>query len=435
MTRSTPNWGHPPWKISFRSKLIRLPSRVDFAIIGAGFTGLAAAAILKRLAPKKSVLLLEARKVGNGASGRTGGMVLAETAAGNLPGLGDVLKSYRRILRDLRIDADLDLPGVWEIARGDHSMDGKKIKPLRNSSIDWSDSGRVRIVRKVPGGTVDPGKVVDGLARAAVRAGALLAENAEVTFVKPMEKKLVQSKNLLQLQIHWRHRGRITRKLVTANRVLLATNAGALNLAGKIFRTPPDPKLTFALATAPLTKKQIAALGLASGRPFYTLDLPYLWGRLFETRSFRKKSQSRNRRMIFGSGLVPAFGEALRAGAGKRRESLAGQNAQRIWSGLEVENIRRGPSLQRLKALVQRVRALHPALQNIRITHRWTGPILLTKDFVPIFRAHPNNKNLIFAGAYSGHGVALSVHLGQWAAQTLLNNRKLPNWNEQFPKT
>jgi len=422
MTRSTPNWGQPPWNISFRSKLTRLPSHVDFAIIGAGFTGLAAAAILKRLAPKKSVLLLEAKNVGNGASGRTGGMVLSETAAGNLPGLGDVLKSYREILRELGVSANLKLPGVWEIARGDRSMDGKKIKSLRNSSIDWSDSGRVRIVKKVPGGTIDPGKVVDGLARAGARAGVLIAENAEVVGIQP--------KSALQLQVRWRHRGRIIRKLIAANRVLLATNAGALDLAGKIFLTPPDPKLTFALATAPLTKKQIAALGLASGRPFYTLDLPYLWGRLFETGSLRKKSQSRNRRLIFGSGLVPPFGEALRAGTGKRRESLAGQNSQRIWSGLEVENIRSGASLQRLKALEQRVRALHPALQNIRITHRWGGPILLTKDFVPIFRTHPANKNLIFLGAYSGHGVALSVHLGQWAAQYLSTNRKLPHWNE-----
>src|SRR5256885_8384150 len=237
--------------------MIRRPPRSTLfpytTLFRSGFTGLAAAAILKRLAPKKSVLLLEAKTVGNGASGRTGGMVLAETAAGNLPGLGDVLKSYRRILRDLRINADLALPGVWEIARGDRSMDGKEIKPLRNSPIDWSDSGRVRIVKKVSGGTVDPGKVIDGLARAAVRAGVLIAENAEVVGIQP--------KSALQLEVHWRHRGRIIRKLITANGVLLATNAGALRLAGKIFRATPDPKLTFALATAPLTKNQISGTG------------------------------------------------------------------------------------------------------------------------------------------------------------------------------
>jgi glycine/D-amino acid oxidase-like deaminating enzyme len=410
MNRSTPHWGTPPWKISFRSKLTRLPVRVDFAIIGAGFTGLAAAAILKRLAPNKSVLLLEANRIGNGASGRTGGMVLAETAAGNLPRLGDVLKSYRRILRDLRIKADLDLPGVWEIARGDRSMDGKKIKPLGNSPIDWSDSGRVRIVKKVPGGAVDPGKVIDGLARAAVRSGALVAEDAEVVGI--------QSRNPVQLRVHWHHRGRLIRKAINASRVLLATNAGSLGLAGRIFHAPPDPKLTFALATAPLTKKQIAALGLASGRPFYTLDLPYLWGRLFETGSLRKNSKSKTRRLIFGSGLVPAFGE-----------SLSKQNARNLWSGLEKESANRGSSRQRLKVLEDRVRSLHPALKNVRITHRWGGPILLTKDFVPIFRAHPANKNLIFLGAYSGHGVALSVHLAKRAARALSTNRKLPNWN------
>src|SRR5882762_7757695 len=109
MSAKPPDWGQPPWKISFRSNLKTLPDHVDFAIIGGGFTGLAATALLKRLAPKKSVLLLEAKRIGNGASGRTGGLVLAETAAGNLPGLGDVLKSYRRILRDLRVNADLAL--------------------------------------------------------------------------------------------------------------------------------------------------------------------------------------------------------------------------------------------------------------------------------------------------------------------------------------
>ncbi|HLK03845.1 MAG TPA: FAD-binding oxidoreductase [Candidatus Acidoferrum sp.] len=398
----TPTWGTPPWEISFRSKLTRLPAHVDIAIIGAGFTGLAAAASLKRLAPNKSVLLLEAKRVGNGASGRTGGMVLAETAAGNLPGLGDVLRSYRKILRDLGINADLALPGVWEIARSSHSMEGKKLRPLQNSPIDWSDSGRVRVVKKVPGGTVDPGKVVDGLARAAVRAGALIAENAQVTRVDPTDP----------IRIHVSRRGKRSR-IITASRVLLATNAGGLSLAQGLFNTSPEPKLTFALATAPLTRKQLAALGMSSRRPFYTVDLPYLWGRLFRVRAGRKSEAA----MIFGSGLVPAF-----------EESLSKRHKKKLWRGLENENVLTGSSRERLNALEHRVRALHPVLKNVRITHRWGGPILLTKNFVPIFRTHPKNKNLLFLGAYSGHGVALSGHLGHWAAHCLAANRNLPNW-------
>jgi glycine/D-amino acid oxidase-like deaminating enzyme len=46
----------------------RLPPEVDFAIIGGGFTGLAAAAWLRRLAPEKTVAVLEAAQLGAGAS-------------------------------------------------------------------------------------------------------------------------------------------------------------------------------------------------------------------------------------------------------------------------------------------------------------------------------------------------------------------------------
>ena len=84
MAKGRQNWGKTPWTVSFQSKTKALPDHVDFAVVGGGFTGLSAAAWLARLAPKKSVLLLEAGLLGNGASGRTGGMVLAQSAAGAL---------------------------------------------------------------------------------------------------------------------------------------------------------------------------------------------------------------------------------------------------------------------------------------------------------------------------------------------------------------
>ena len=54
-----------------------------------------------------------------------------------------------------------------------------------------------------------------------------------------------------------------------------------------------QPKLTMALATGPLSDEKLAAIGMANGKPCYTTDLPYLWGRLVH------KNQ-----LIFGSGLV-----------------------------------------------------------------------------------------------------------------------------------
>jgi gamma-glutamylputrescine oxidase len=397
MNQSTPNWGTPPWTISFRPKRKSLPHEVDFAIVGAGFSGLSAAACLKRLAPKNSVIVLEAGSLGNGASGRTGGLALSQTAAGNLPGLGNVLGGYKKILRELGVKADLDLRGVWEIARGPRSMEGKKIRPLKHSPIDWADSGRVRAVKKVPGGTVDPGKVISGLARAAEKAGVSIFTNTSVLEVQPGSS----------IRIAVNHNGR--KSTIAASRVLFATNAGGLAQTEKHFdmENRSSPKLTFALATAPLTKKQLVALGMKSGRPFYSVDLPYLWGRLL-----------RNGGMIFGSGLVPGFGELLPKSRSKK-----------LWSGLEHEDVCRGDSAQRLEMLEQRVRGLHPAMQNIRITHRWGGPILLTQDFVPLFRRHAKHKNLILLGGFSGHGVAQSVYLGKWAAEGLLDKRTLPRWS------
>jgi glycine/D-amino acid oxidase-like deaminating enzyme len=407
MKPKKPNWGTTPWKISFRGGVRRLQEHVDFAVVGGGFTGLAAAAWLARMAAGQSVLLLEAGSLGNGASGRTGGMALAQTAAGDLPGLGDVLRGYRNILKTLRVSGDLELPGVWEIARGERSMEGKTIRPLQRSPIDWSDSGRVRAVGKVSGGTVDPGKVISGLARAAANCGAQIVEDAEVVkieFAAPV-----------RLHVRRKSGDRVT-EIVTADKVLLATNAGSLELAGRLFtgKVPAEPKLTFAIATAPLSKKQIAAIGMSSGRPFYSVDLPYLWGRLLK-----------NNRMIFGSGLVPAFGESLRAEAEQSKDS----HVKKVWSGLEKFDIRRGEPAERVRSLEKRVRQLHPALKRVRITHRWGGPILLTKGFLPVFRQHPRSENVIVLGGYSGHGVAQSVYLGRWAAEALLGRRSVPDWN------
>src|SRR5580700_4586035 len=99
---SKSSWGEPPWQIDFAPPPGRAPKSVDIAIIGAGFTGLAAAAWLRQFAPEKSVAVFEAARIGAGASGRTGGMALAETAAGNQPGLGDVLAGFRSILEELK---------------------------------------------------------------------------------------------------------------------------------------------------------------------------------------------------------------------------------------------------------------------------------------------------------------------------------------------
>ncbi|MFZ0879148.1 MAG: FAD-binding oxidoreductase [Candidatus Acidiferrales bacterium] len=364
-----PGWGQPPWKIDFTPRRRRLPKEVDFAIIGGGFTGLAAAAWLRHLAPDKSVAVFEAGRIGAGASGRTGGMVLAGTASGGQRGLGDVLAGFQSILKRLRVRCDLSLSGAWEIGRS-----GSKCK---DSPISWEDSGTLRVTKEVPGGTLDPGKLVSGLGRAAERAGALIAER------QPVQRVSWSAFPELEFAAGKLH----------AKKILFAMNAMSLDLSG--LGEDMHPRLTLAALTAPVSERLLAAVGLAARKPFYTVDFPYLWGRVLKNNS-----------VMFGAGLVASPDENDLAGV-----DIASAEPARMFDTLEG-----------------RVRRMHPALANFRFTRRWGGPILFRDNWTPVFDWHPASRNAIILGAYAGHGVALSSYLAAWAAEALLGRRKLPAW-------
>ena len=373
-------WGSPPWKIDFRPPKRALPDRVDVAVVGAGFTGLAAAAWLRLLAPEKSVAVLEAFHIGSAASGRTGGMALSETAAGDQRGLGDVLAGLENIFQKLHIKCDLHLGGAWEIARSGGA------KSLHASAIQWNDSGTLRVVNEVPGGTLDPGKLASGLARAAHRHGAHICENHRVA------------------SVHWSATPEIhvgdghgsIRKL-TAAKIIFATNALSLDVAG--LGEGMHPRLTLAVLAKPVREKVLEAIGLAERKPFYTVDFPYLWGRVRHDRS-----------IVWGAGLVQSPDE----------------------DDLERVDITAPEPAQIFDRLEDRIRHLHPALEKTGSTHRWGGPILFRDNWKPVFDWHPRSvahgRNAIVVGAYAGHGVALSSYLGAWAAEILLGRRKPPAW-------
>jgi glycine/D-amino acid oxidase-like deaminating enzyme len=355
-----------------------IPAEADFVIVGGGFTGLAAAAWLRRLAPGKSVAVLEAGSIGAGASGRTGGMALSEAAPGDLPGLGDVLGGFTEILERLGIDCGLSLPGAWEIARtGGEGL----LSPIR-----WEDSGTLRVVKEVPGGTLDPGKLVSGLARAAERLGAAIFEGHVVEGIEWGAHPVVSVRREAG-------GGRIK---ISAGKILLATNAVSLELSAT--SEGMHPRLTLAALTEPLREEDLAAIGLGERKPFYTVDYPYLWGRVREDNS-----------VVWGAGLVSAADS----------------------DDLDRVRVDSGESAQMIEKLEKRVQGLHPALAHVRFTHRWGGPILFRDSWTPVFdwlSKETEFRNGIVLGAYAGHGVALSSYLGAWAAEALLRGRALPEW-------
>lgn len=303
-------------------------------------------------------------------------MALAESAAGDLPGLGDVLGGVEEIFKEFGIECELSLPGAWEIARSG--------KPLPNSPIDWNDSGRLRAVGQVPGGTLNPGKVVGGLTRAAHERGALIFEHTRVARVEWGQPPVL-------------HLDRKDCGTVRARKILFATNALSLPLSG-IVADGMGARLTLAIASEPLSDAGLKALGLADRKPFYTEDLPYLWGRVCDDNT-----------TIWGGGLLSPPGS-------------------RDLSSVSIDSPEARTLLASLEA---RVRGLHPVLHDVRFTHRWGGPILFRASWAPVFDWHPQSRHrAVVLGAFAGHGVMLSSYLGHWAAEVLSGKRELPRWGK-----
>jgi glycine/D-amino acid oxidase-like deaminating enzyme len=368
--RTTMNWGTPPWTIDFAPEPRPLPAQADCVVVGGGFSGLAAAAWLRHISPERSVVLLEAAGIGAGASGRTGGLALAETAAGVLDGGGDILSTYLDTLARLGANGDLELPGVYEIGR-----EGGR----RDSPIVWEDSGTLRVINEVPGGTVDPGKILSGLGRAAERLGAILLENTRVEAIEYCTPVLVHT----------------TAGSVRAEKVLLATNAQSANLSdvSELSRA----KFTLAVLTEPLADHDLFALGLSAGKGFYTADLPYLWGRPMPDGA-----------VMFGSGLVDVADDA----------------------DLAALDIDRGVAAGLFASLEQRVRGLHSALAAAKFARRWGGPIRFGSTWQLFFDRHPHSRDVIVLNGLGGDGVSYSIYLGRWAAEVFAGRRDLPPWGK-----
>jgi gamma-glutamylputrescine oxidase len=370
MQHASHPWGEPVW--SFPVPVTPHPLldglRVDVAVVGAGFTGLATAHYLLQGSPSLRVAIFEALQVGAGASGRTGGLVLEDTAVGPLPGVENCIATLHELVSTQHIACDLHVSGCWEIGR----LDGDPCSP-----IHWADHGTLQVVNFISGGAFDPRKFLAGLATIIQRAGAQIFEHAPVTGLDPASPGAVRLE--------------VAGKAVYTERVVFATNAFCLPLLG--LEDWAGGVHTIAVATEPLSGAVFDAIGWATHTPFYTLDLPYLWGRA-----------TADGRVVIGAGLIG------RGDVENARVDTA--EARHLFDGLE-----------------RRIRGLHPVLHHVRITRRWMGPISFTSDGKPIVGSIDDDGRVLVAAGYRGHGVALSVRVGKLLAAVLSGQSDLPTWS------
>jgi len=346
--------GTGPW-----SPLIPLPeelapSQADVVIVGAGVTGLSAALALA--GSGMSVVVVD-RGVGDGATSRSGGIILGDTLTGPAPEFDGCELTLGHWIERRGIQCDFMWTRCLELA---HDAD------LPPDPIDWFDRGIVRAAGVVTSAVLDPVLLLNNLV-AEVRCHG-------VTVVSGFEVVALSRKCDTPVIIE-----RTTR--IAARSVLMATDA----VAWRCDRLPwTERTLTIALQTSPAARGTIAAIGLEPRQPFYTRELPLLWGR-----------PMRDGSLLFGR-------ERAAFPWGSPREVIAARVAE---AG---------------ERLAMRVRGLHPRLAELDVQRVWAGPTARTVQGLPVIVEDENIPHVHWIGGYGGHGLAQAFRLGELAAASVL---------------
>ena len=351
-------------------------TRADVCIIGAGFTGISAG--LELAERGASVVVLEAARVGWGASGRNGGQIVngysreldvigrryGTAAAEALGGMalegGDIIRAR---VATYGIDCAL-LPGGVITA-----FTARQMRGLEHAARVWAQHGHttLRLVDRAGlapivateryvggmvdplGGHVHPLNLVLGEAAALERLGGRIHEHSRVVGVQAGEHPIVRTAD----------------GVVRAGHVLVCGNAYLGDLLHREIGAKIMPVSSQVMVTEPLDPARIAALLPAN---YCVEDSNYFLD------YFRRTP---DHRLLYGGGTV--YGGADPA-------SIEGK----------------------IRPLMLKT---FPSLADVRTDYAWSGNFALTLPRIPhVGRVSPS---LLFSHGDSGHGVTTTHLLGR----------------------
>ena len=369
---ATPSDPHPTLKGEHKA---------DVCVIGAGYTGLSAALHLAQAG--RRVILLDAQRVGFGASGRNGGQLgsgqrveqdglekmLGPDHAATLWKMGEEAKALvKDLIAEHQIDCHLK-PGVAWTASSDRDVRHlhEYADHLRNrygyDQIETLDHTALQDVCPSPdykGGILDMGaahlhplNLALGLARAARAAGVEIFERSAVHHIEEGAKVTVQTDG-----------GR-----VIADHVVLACN-GYLGGLNREVTARVMPINNFIAATEPLGDRIKDVLprdvAIADSR--------------FVVNYFRL---SHDGRLLFGGGESYGY-------------RFPSDIAAKVRAPMSV---------------------IFPQLKDIPIDYAWGGTLAITIKRLPYLSRVSGN--ILSASGYSGHGVGTAIHAGQLMARAI----------------
>src|SRR5690554_794375 len=372
----------------------QLPAAVDVAIIGGGFTGLWTAYYLAGLEPALSIAVLERQHVGYGASGRNGGWchaayplglsmlvkdfgpqggVAFERAlngavaeVGRVAATEDIECHYQRGGRILVARNPLHLARAREEAEeyrsyGFSEEDMRLLDADEASEMVGAD-GVIGATYSPHAASLHPAALAVGLAEACERRGVRIYESTTVNSFAP---------------------GTVNtdRGTVNVRHVIRATEAYTPRF-GKV-RRKIAPLYSHMIATEPLPEEVWAELGL-QGRPTFADYSPSL-----------------------------IYGQRTHDG----RLAFGGRGAPYHWRSGVADQFDSNDAVH--MDLVRVLRDFFPAVEQAEVTHRWGGPLGVSRDWRPSVTFSPET-GLGFAGGYVGEGVAASNLAGRTLVDLML---------------
>ena len=365
-----------------------LPRDVDVAIVGSGYTGLCAARVLRKSGA--SVAIFDRNTVGWGASSRNGGMA----TPGLKQDITEIYKKYGRekgqefwkasiaaidlienIVTEENIDCDWSRVGHVALANKQSQYDGledyadwiykefghkKKIITREELHTEIGTDIYFGGLADETSGGIHPAKYVFGLARAVGNQGTSILENTSVNKIERNEKnfRVITSAGDL-----------------TAKQVIIATNGYTDKLVPQLKRRV-IPVGSYIIVTEPLAKEMQDKLS-PKRRMFYDLKWFINYYRL-----------TPDGRMLWG-----------------------GRNDLSIDLDLEESAI----------LLSHQLTEVFPELQDVPITHTWSGQLGVTFDLMP----HIGQLDgIYYANGYSGHGLSIATYLGTELGLLLTGKKK-----------
>lgn len=354
----------------------------DVCIIGAGYAGLSAALHLRQLGFE--VTVLDAHRVGWGASGRNGGQVgsgqrMEQPDLEKLVGASDARKLWdisedakalvQRLIADLNIDCDYR-PGIIHTNHKPIWTDETKeyVEHLHEtcdydkiSYVPREEMRELLATEAYYDGTYDSGsghlhplKYVLGIAKACIDAGVKIFEQSEVA--ETIEGAPVRVKTAAGE--------------VEAQYLILAAN-GYLGKLNKHTANRVIPINNYIIATEPLSGEVAASLirnNAAVADTKYVINYYRL---------------SADNRLLFG-----------------------GRESYRYRFPRDIKSFVR-------KAML----SIYPQLSDTKIDYGWGGTLGITMNRMPHFEWLA--PNMITVGGFSGHGVAMATMAGALAAEAV----------------